>query len=110
MYKNLNLASAKKLIFDLLDDSDFDTRENFWLREFETIVIASGNPTYNDISTYQRILDLKNSSSEEDKKMYYNCIVGAVLDARIKKNWRKFLNGNILEKHKTFVDSLDDST
>ena len=106
MSKNLSINEARMLIHKLINDSDTNTIENFWLIELDKLHLS-----VNDSNVFDRILNLKSDDSEVSKILYNNCIKGNVIHDLLKKNWRRFFNNNVIEKYNDYIKEeqfLDD--
>lgn len=97
MSKNLSIDEAKFLIFKLINDSDINITENFWLIELGNLHLS-----VNDLNIYNRITKLKNDNTDISNVLYNNCIKGNIINSLLKKNWRRFFNNCIIEKYNEY--------
>lgn len=97
MSKNLSINDAKNLIHKLINDSDINTIENFWLIELDNLHLS-----VNDSNVYNRIIKLKDDNTEVSTTLYNNCMKGNIINTLLKKNWRRFFNNNIIEKYNEY--------
>lgn len=107
MSKNLSINEARRLIHKLINDSDINTIEKFWLIELDKLHLS-----VNDSNVFDRILNLKSDDAEVSKVLYNNCIKGNVIHDLLKKNWRRFFNNNVIEKYNDYIKekmSLNDN-
>jgi len=93
MSKNLSIDDARILIYKLINDSDIDTIENFWLIELDNLHLS-----VNDSNIYNRIIKLKDDNTDASITLYNSCIKGNLVNTLLKKNWRRFFNNNIIKK------------
>lgn len=102
MSKLLSINDARTLIHKLINDSDNDTIEKFWLIELDNLHL-----TVKDSELYNRILYLKNENSEISKVLYNNCIKANIITDLLKKNWRRLFNNGIIEKYNDYIKNKD---
>lgn len=101
MSKNLSIEEAKKLVHNLVDNSDIDTIEKFWLVELSNLHLGD-----KDSDTFNRIISLKNENTEISDVLYNNCLKGKVINYLAKKNWRRLFNNNIIEKYNEYKKKI----
>lgn len=100
MSKNLSIEEARRLIHKLVNNSDIDTIEKFWLVELNNLHLS-----ISDSNVFIRIDDLRSENSEVSNVLYNNCIKGNIINDLLKKNWRRFFNNNIIEKYNEYIKS-----
>jgi len=101
MLKNLSINEAKRLVHKLVDSSDIDTIENFWLFELDNLHLG-----IKDSNTFDEILSLKNKDTDTSNILYNNCVKGNVIHDLIKRNWRRLFNNNIVEKYNEYKNKI----
>ncbi len=98
MSKNLSINEAQMLIHKLIECSDVDTIEKFWLVEIDKL-----NLTKKDSDSLNRILKLKNEDTDISNVLYGNCLKNGVIENLLKKNWRRLFNNDIIEKYDIYI-------
>lgn len=95
---NVTLEEAKRIINEIVNESDDTTIENFWMVELSSVVLRE-----NDRKILDRMYDYKNSNDAELLRRYSN-LLKFVIRKILKKNWRRLLNNNIVEKYLEYDD------
>lgn len=92
--KKLSAVKAKKLLYKLIDNSEIDVIENFWLIELDECHL-----TIKDSKILNRMFELKNNKTEPSVSFYNNCIKENIVSELLKKNWRRLFNNNAIDKY-----------
>ena len=98
--KNVTLVEARRIIEHIINESDDLTIENFWLIEVDKLTVSP-----NDRDTLEKIKLYKCTDNDRSKIRYDN-IFKYMLRDLLKRNWRRLLNNEIVEKYLEYDDRL----
>lgn len=101
-YGGMTLAQAKRSIEQIIDESNDQCLEDFWLIEIDKLTVSS-----NDRDTIEK-LKLYKCTDDDRAKIRYDNILKCLFKDLLKRNWRRLLNNEIVEKYFEYNDRYDD--